>query len=246
MWPFTCYSPRNRNCLPCFRDISPEELRWNMIEAEQTGTLQSYFQNVNETLSQINLRREELKHPTSQYINSLNKYETNNSPVSFQNMQKALHQTSFKLPENENKAGSFQTFSSSSFNEPRNSFNFSNMPQQSFPQQFISEKISQNNAFGNVNNNAKSFSFTQALKKEMSTFPTTVSLSSSSPSSNNTETLINNFDIDPQQSFGKKLSKNINYTELTALSKLEKEQFMASAFTLGRIPTKPPPIELCF
>ncbi|XP_023210686.1 uncharacterized protein LOC111613568 [Centruroides sculpturatus] len=42
MWPFTCYSPRNRNCLTCFKDISPEELRWGMIEAERYGTVLPY------------------------------------------------------------------------------------------------------------------------------------------------------------------------------------------------------------
>ncbi|XP_054718425.1 nucleoporin NUP42-like [Uloborus diversus] len=37
-----------------------------------------------------------------------------------------------------------------------------------------------------------------------------------------------------------------NYTPLEQLTESEKEQFLASTFTLGKIPTKPPPSALCF
>ncbi len=36
------------------------------------------------------------------------------------------------------------------------------------------------------------------------------------------------------------------YTPMEELTPAEKEQFMADKFTLGKIPTRPPPKELCF
>ena len=36
------------------------------------------------------------------------------------------------------------------------------------------------------------------------------------------------------------------YTPMEELAAAEKEQFMADKFTLGKIPTRPPPKELCF
>ncbi|XP_023225206.1 uncharacterized protein LOC111626139 [Centruroides sculpturatus] len=235
MWPFTCYSPRDRNCLTCFEDISPEESPWGMIEAERYGTVLPYIQTSLETLAHIHDRRKELQNPTSQLLKSLSPNESNVSSTNFQNTQNVLARTSFKLPEK--NSGTF----SSSTNGSSSKFSLSNLSRREPSQQIAPANNNQQNIFNSRRSSAKSFSFTLAAAEtetEMNTFSTDVQSSE--------VTLLNNFDSKSEQAFAEKsTSSKDKYTELSQLSKMEKEQFMAPKFVSGMIPTKPPPIELC-
>ncbi|XP_067118152.1 nucleoporin NUP42-like [Centruroides vittatus] len=161
--------------------------------------------------------------------------ESNVSSTNFQNTQNVLAPTSFKLPEK--NSGTF----SSSANGSSDKFSLSNLSRREPFQQIEPANNNQQNIF-NSGSSAKSFSFTLAAAEtetEMNTFSTDV------PSSE--VTLLNNFNSKSEQAFGEKsTSSKSKYTEVSQLSKMEKEQFMAPKFVLGMIPTKPPPIELCY
>ena len=47
MWPLSCYAYRKEGeCLPGFREVSQEELRWEAYQANRTGNTDYYVRSV--------------------------------------------------------------------------------------------------------------------------------------------------------------------------------------------------------
>lgn len=39
-WPLSCFSPtKDHGCIPDMNDVSPEEVRWEMYQAQKSGTV---------------------------------------------------------------------------------------------------------------------------------------------------------------------------------------------------------------
>lgn len=47
IWPLSCYTfTKERPCLPGFREVSPEELRWEAYQANAAGNSERYLQGI--------------------------------------------------------------------------------------------------------------------------------------------------------------------------------------------------------
>lgn len=254
-WHFSCYAPF-KVCLTGFNDISPEELRWEYYEAKKSGTVQAYLQAINKCEERMKLRRTELKTASPEAIASMQSQSIKEMQqvFTFRNTQSTAN---FKISDSGPTGTTFgtekppeQMFGNASSNFKFNLSDSSEEPKPFMLTQFRSQNNKVNlfgnvnqttsmetNIFGSPNNGRTPFSF-------HSKDPNSTNIHSSAGLSNigNGE-LLGGSELETQSNV-----TDSTYTEWKMLSKSEKEEYTSSAktFTLGRIPTKPPPKELCF
>ncbi|XP_011497531.1 PREDICTED: nuclear pore complex protein Nup98-Nup96-like [Ceratosolen solmsi marchali] len=89
-WLLSCYGPfKERKCIPGMEDVSPEEVRWEMYQAQKNGTadqINAQFQQMCETMK---TKRDALKNPTSAIVQLLEEIQNSGAEnTSFGNNSK--------------------------------------------------------------------------------------------------------------------------------------------------------------
>ncbi|KAL0275286.1 UNVERIFIED_CONTAM: hypothetical protein PYX00_003189 [Menopon gallinae] len=71
-WPLSCFAPLKEGpCLPGWEDISPEEVRWTLYEAQKNGSVNQALNQINQWYKNAEKSRNLLKQPTQEVINLL-------------------------------------------------------------------------------------------------------------------------------------------------------------------------------
>ncbi|XP_022247450.1 nucleoporin-like protein 2 isoform X2 [Limulus polyphemus] len=253
-WPFSCYGHlKKQGCFPGFLDISPEELRWTAYYAQREGNTQSYesldegssenqqlklFQVTGE-ISQFGFNITPSFHGTPQAHTAeesifgkslqLSSFGKSAQPSSSLNSQANLEQSAFQLallgsPEQSSSFSKRTSESLSLFGKPTMVLSSSDKPSD---QLIVSSKPAENTSLigSEVSNKASGFSFTEQLSAARQVGMTTSSFQKATGQNNEMTSIL--------------------YTPLAVLKNTEKEQFSTPTFTLGKIPLRPPPRELC-
>ncbi|XP_012219075.1 uncharacterized protein [Linepithema humile] len=73
-WLLSCFGPlRERPCIPGMEDMSPEEVRWELYEAQKTGMVEQAKLHFQQLCQDMKAKREALKNPTQETILMLKK-----------------------------------------------------------------------------------------------------------------------------------------------------------------------------
>ncbi|CAD6233854.1 GSCOCG00007349001-RA-CDS [Cotesia congregata] len=73
-WPLSCFGPfKEQPCIPGFEDISPEEVRWEMYQAEKNNTVEQAKQQFHQLCQDAMSKRNVLKNPTIETAKMLEK-----------------------------------------------------------------------------------------------------------------------------------------------------------------------------
>ncbi|XP_076632471.1 uncharacterized protein LOC143347324 isoform X1 [Colletes latitarsis] len=68
-WLLSCFAPlKQRPCIPGMEDVSPEEVRWRMYQAQKTGTVEQAKLHFQQLCQDMKAKREALKNPTLETI----------------------------------------------------------------------------------------------------------------------------------------------------------------------------------
>lgn len=71
-WPFSCFSPFKDGCnYPGFEDTSPEEMRFSAYNFQLQNDMQSYLQLFQRMRNEMNMLRQNLKHPKGDVLKTL-------------------------------------------------------------------------------------------------------------------------------------------------------------------------------
>ncbi|XP_074114438.1 uncharacterized protein LOC141537374 [Cotesia typhae] len=73
-WPLSCFGPfKEQSCIPGFEDISPEEVRWEMYQAEKNNTVEQAKQLFHQLCQEAMSKRNVLKNPIIETAKMLEK-----------------------------------------------------------------------------------------------------------------------------------------------------------------------------
>lgn len=256
-WPLSCFAPiKERSCFPGWEDCSPEEVRWKMYEAVQCGTLPEYQRQLRELYDAAKLRRQQMMNPNGEVFKIIEKLlhgEKIETEKSFSFLQAAT-----RVRDN-----SVFSWSSSSFgtsqqqNSTSSNFVFS-LPQlggssgQTTIQQQPSGFSDDVQVAPNVGMQPASVF---SSSSEMHTpFSADAPDSSGFPSSSHTALSSSTVFGGSRNVFSSPVTRNKSenivadsclYSSQTELSQEELNAYVAPTFTMGKVPTKPPPKELC-
>jgi hypothetical protein len=250
-WPLSCYAPiKERPCFPGWEDYSVEEMRWKMYEAKQNGTLPECERQIKELYDAARFRRQSLRNPNNEVRKVIEKLfhgEKIETETSF----------SFLQPVNQVRDNNFVSWNSPSFGNSQqtpvsSNFVFS-LPQlgglsgqtavHHQPNGFYgSEQVIPNvsmqssNIFISSSDGQAPFG---TVAEDSSRFQVSsqVAVSSSSMFGGNTAATRNTLE--------KTVEDNSLYSSKAELSQDELNAFVAPIFTMGKVPIKPPPKELC-
>lgn len=252
-WPLTSFSPiKERACFPGWVDYSPEEIRWKMYEAAQNGTLPECQRQVAELYEAARLRRQSVLNPNNEVCKIIQKIlcgEKIETETSFSFLQAATQVSNKNLA-----SWSSSNFGNSQQQNPVSSNFVFSLPQlggssehaavQEQPSGFYSSvQVTPNIGihsssifssssdvqvpFGTVAQDSSSF---QAAWPSGSVFHGSGSDTSSTVTWNKTENIT---------------ADNSLYSSQAELTEDELNAYIAQTFTIGKVPTKPPPKELC-
>ncbi|XP_015907096.1 nucleoporin NUP42 [Parasteatoda tepidariorum] len=217
-WPFTCYSPLpKKGDLPGFSDISFEELRYEALQAEENNSFNYFVENINKALLDVQNRRSKLKEPTEELLSTIEKLRAGEFLMKATETKDFVPLMNFTQTVSEDIADEIPLNTQSSMSA--SSFSFKTSLDKDSPMK---------------TNTSASFSFKTAPDQttSASSFTFKVPETDKLPS-----TMFSSKDLDVPDPI---------YTPMDQLSEQDKEQFSASTFTLGKIPTVPPPKVFCF
>ncbi|KAK2580642.1 hypothetical protein KPH14_007748 [Odynerus spinipes] len=73
-WLLSCFAPfKERPCIPGMDDLSPEEVRWEMYQAQQNGVVEQAKLRFQQLCQDVKTKRDALKNPTQETIDMLKK-----------------------------------------------------------------------------------------------------------------------------------------------------------------------------
>ncbi|XP_011156311.1 nucleoporin NSP1 [Solenopsis invicta] len=73
-WLLSCFAPlKERCCIPGMKDVSPEEVRWEIYEAQKNGMVEQAKLHFQQLCQEMKAKREMLKNPTRETITFLKK-----------------------------------------------------------------------------------------------------------------------------------------------------------------------------
>ncbi|XP_020295598.1 nuclear pore complex protein DDB_G0274915-like isoform X2 [Pseudomyrmex gracilis] len=73
-WLLSCFGPlRDRPCIPGMEDLSPDEVRWEMYQAQKNGMVEQAKIHFQQLCQDMKAKREALKNPTRETITMLKK-----------------------------------------------------------------------------------------------------------------------------------------------------------------------------
>ncbi|KAJ8683203.1 hypothetical protein QAD02_018995 [Eretmocerus hayati] len=71
-WLLSCFGPfKEKKCIPGMEDLSPEELRWEMYQAQKNGTVDQVNVQFQKMCEEMKSKRDALKNPTTQIYQML-------------------------------------------------------------------------------------------------------------------------------------------------------------------------------
>ncbi|CAL7940083.1 unnamed protein product [Xylocopa violacea] len=71
-WMLSCFAPlKERPCIPGMEDVSPEEVRWEMYQAQKTGMVEQAKLHYQQLCRDMKAKREALKNPTRETLTKL-------------------------------------------------------------------------------------------------------------------------------------------------------------------------------
>ncbi|XP_017880382.1 nuclear pore complex protein NUP98A-like isoform X2 [Ceratina calcarata] len=71
-WMLSCFAPlKEKPCIPGMEDVSPEEVRWEMYQAEKNGMSDQAKLHYQQMCRDMKTKREALKNPTRETLNKL-------------------------------------------------------------------------------------------------------------------------------------------------------------------------------
>lgn len=276
IWPFSCHSHFKDLglCLSGFVDLSPEELRCRAYEAENSGSFELYIGIVAEAMNEVKKKWDVLKNPTADVLQSINGYE-GTPDFCAENLKKLIGENatagSFggqvvdsgmfvqhnSAPES---SGSF-SFKQAHLNSPQSMgssisafksvFPSTNKVESSFPA--FGAPSSLGPAFGVPSSSGPAFGVPSSSGPAFGT-PSSSGFGSPSASAfaSTSTSVSSGFGSSKERQDGNTKTrasseiKSCAYTLLEDLTESEKAQFASQTFTLGKIPSRPPPVEFCF
>lgn len=246
IWPFSCHSHFKDYgaCLSGFVDLSPEELRYKAYEAEKSGSFVLYTGIVADAMNEVKKKWDVLKNPTADILESIQSYQ-GTPDFCAENLKKLIGEST--------TAGSFggqgnsEMFIQDNSAKTSGSFSFklahfdpSSQPLGSSTSAFKSVLPSANKVESSFPSFGVSSSsgFGSASPSVLAS-PSTSSVSSGFGSSKEKQDVTTKSAVSSD-------TKSGAYTPLENLTESERAQFSSQTFTLGKIPSRPPPMELCF
>lgn len=77
-WLLSCFAPfKERPCIPGMEDLSPEEVRWEMYQAQQNGVVEQAKLRFQQLCQDMKTKRDALKNPTPETLDMLKKISGN-------------------------------------------------------------------------------------------------------------------------------------------------------------------------
>ncbi|XP_069672644.1 nucleoporin NUP42-like [Periplaneta americana] len=256
-WPLTCFAPiKERACFPGWEDHSPEEIRWKMYEARQNGTLPECQRQIKELYDAAKLRRQNIVlNPNTEVfkiIDKLLRRQKIETETNFSFLQAATQSR-----DNNFLSWNPQGFSAGQQQTPVSSNFVFTLPQlgppvQSTVQQPSSVFVGNTQAMSNVSvpshnvfvsSNEVQPPFSGAVQ-DTSRFQTPAQPTITTPSAFGENK--NVFNSSPGWNKVENTSTDTSvYTSKSELSEDEINAFVAQTFTVGKVPMRPPPKELC-
>lgn len=268
LWPFSAFGlARTGGTLlnyPGLQDVSPEELRWEAYQSQQQGTMNNFIHGVEQLFRSQQAIREEIRNRSTSVMDILKKVYLNQplpayqsgqtnvfgqvtgsgSPSSFNFSLSHLNQSSNQTPFFSNNSGvglasPMNDTSHANFTWPSSA---AAVPQTSFGQTGMTQGTS---GFGSEADNR---TFTSAVFEPTHPTNTSAPFREAAPAFSN---INNNNAVNNNNAFNVEttaVDKAVidAYTPMDRLTTEERQQYEASAFSLGMVPVRPPPKELCF
>ncbi|OXU27056.1 hypothetical protein TSAR_008597 [Trichomalopsis sarcophagae] len=79
-WLLSCYGPfKERKCIPGMDDLSPEEVRWEMYQAQKTGAVDQIKAQFQQMCEAMKVKRDALKNPTPAIVQLLEEVQSSGS-----------------------------------------------------------------------------------------------------------------------------------------------------------------------
>lgn len=256
-WPLSCFAPiKERSCFPGWEDYSPEEIRWKMYEAVQNGTLPEYQRQLKELYDAAKLRRQQIMNPNNEVFKIVEKLlhgEKLETEKSFSFLQAAT-----RVRDNNMLSWSSQNFGTSQQQNPASSNFVFSLPQlgSSSGQTAVQQQPSGFYDGGHIAPNvgmqsANVFSSSSEMHTSFSAVAQDSSkFQSSSPAALASDTVFGgnrsvfNYPVTWNKSENPVAGSHL-YSSQAELSEDELNAFVAPTFKMGKVPTKPPPKELC-
>jgi hypothetical protein len=257
-WPLSCFAPlKERSCFPGWEDYSPEEIRWKMYEAVQSGTLAEYQRQLKELYDAARLRRQQIMNPNNEVFKIIEKLlhgEKIETEKSFSFLQAAT-----QVRDSNMLSWSSQNFGTSQQQNPASSNFVFSLPQlgvssgQTTVQQqqsggfYDGAHVASNvgmqstNLFSSSSDMHTSFS---AAAQDTSKFQSTSSTALTSGTVFGENISVFNCPVTWNKSENRVADGRL-YSSQAELSEDELNAFVAPTFKMGKVPTKPPPKELC-
>nr|XP_054755421.1 nucleoporin NUP42-like [Lytechinus pictus] len=266
MWPFSCYGPnKSKSCLAGLEDLSQEELRFLAYTAEKAKQFDQYRAACTTAMDAVKNKRNQLKKPSQSMKNQLvdmykgasdkNPFAEANPTNIFGNSVPSLTDIFGANLANIKVASDSSTSTGTMFGkQPPTGSSLLGVPPGSA--ESAPAAPSSSSLFNRTQGPTQPV-FGGAVGKSDTPAPAFGSASSSSASSassvfgSGSQTSVGSGTglfgkgpstpaVDPQQ----QKAESRTYTPMASLTPEEKEQFEAPIFTLGKVPTRPPPIEL--
>ncbi|XP_034952244.1 nucleoporin NUP42-like [Chelonus insularis] len=125
-WLLSCFGPfKEQPCIPGMEDISPEEVRWEMYQAQKNNTVDQTKLQFQQLCEEAKVKREALKNPTHETAALLEKLQKGNrdgtfgTKSTFSMSSSALsNNTTSNNPFSSKPFGTSNTFGVGNFNSP--------------------------------------------------------------------------------------------------------------------------------
>lgn len=260
-WPLTCFAPiKERACFPGWEDQSPEEIRSKMYEAHRNGTLPECKRQIKELYEAARQRRQNILSPNNEVFKIIDKLlrgqkieiETSFSFVQTatqardnnflswnpQGFSAGQQQQQQQPPVSNNFVFALPQLNSSvqsTVQQPPSVFsgNTQAIPNVSVPSHNVfasSNEVPVQSPFGNVAQDTSRFQSSVQPTVPANVFVGDKNVFNSSPGWNKVENTTTDTSV---------------YTPKSELLEDEINAFVAQTFTVGKVPMKPPPKELC-
>ncbi|KDR20053.1 nucleoporin-like protein 2 [Zootermopsis nevadensis] len=251
-WPLSCFAPiGERPCFPGCEDYSPEEIRWKMYEAKQNDTLPECQRQIKELYDAAKLRRHQILNQKNEVFTIIKKLyhgEKIETEPSFSFLQ-AVNQ----VRDNNVASWTSSNFGNSENQAPVSSNFVFSLPQLGGSSGQTAVYHQSNGFYGNVqvpNGSTQTSSVFNSSSDVHSPFGTVTQDSSrlqSAVSSNSvfggSKSILNT--AATWNRVENTVEDSSLYSQKAELSQDKLDAFVAQTFTMGKVPRKPPPKDLC-
>ncbi|GFG34889.1 hypothetical protein Cfor_00104 [Coptotermes formosanus] len=255
-WPLSCFAPiKERSCFPGWEDVSPEEVRWKMYESVQDGTLPEYQRQLKELYDAAKLQRQQIMNPNNEVFKIIEKLLRGEKIETEKNF--SFLQAATQMRDNNMLSLSSSSFGTSQQQNPASSNFVFSLPQLggSSGQTTVQQQSSgfYNGVQVAPNIGMQSVNVCSGWPEMHTPFSAVTQDSSSFQSSSHTA-LSSGTAFGGNRSVVSSVTGNKSentvahsclYSSQAELSQEELNAYLASTFTMGKVPTKPPPKELC-